>query len=63
MFGHRKLEGEVTMPYEFLVKENKVMYKMLLTLLPLVEGDRDDLRIVRDGAFKLSSKVADVWGK
>lgn len=51
------------MPYEFLVKENKVMYKMLLTLLPLVEGDRDDLRIVRDGAFKLSSKVADVWGK
>jgi len=36
---------------------------MLVTLLPQVEGDRDDLRIVRDVLFKLSGKVGEVWGK
>lgn len=33
------------------------MYKMLLTLLPEIETDRDDLRIIRDNLFKLSAKV------
>lgn len=30
------------------------MYKMLLTLLPKVESDRDDLRVIRDSLFKLN---------
>lgn len=63
MFGHKKVESPVQLPYEYLVKENQTMYKMLLTLLPQVESDRDDLRIIRDNLFKLNAKVTEVWGK
>jgi hypothetical protein len=35
IFGQKSLEGkEIEIPYEYLVKENQIMYKMLLTLLP-----------------------------
>lgn len=63
MFGPKKLEGELQLPFEYLVKENQVMYKMLLTLLPEIEADRNDLRIIRDNLFKLSSKITEIWGK
>jgi hypothetical protein len=57
MFGTKKLEGEIQLPYEYLVKENQVMYRMLITLLPKVNGDRDDLRVIRSNLFKLNSKI------
>lgn len=45
------------------MKENQTMYKMLLTLLPQIETDRDDLRIIRDNLFKLNARVTEKWGK
>jgi hypothetical protein len=61
MFGARKFEGEIQLPYEYLVKENQVMYRMLISLLPKVSGERDDLRMIRGSLFKLNSKVKEIW--
>jgi len=36
------------------------MYKMLLTLLPQVDGDRDDLRVIRDSLFKLNENIKEI---
>jgi hypothetical protein len=36
------------------------MYRMLLTLLPQVDSDRDDLRIIRGSLFKLNAKIKEV---
>ena len=43
MFGDKRAEmgeNEVELPYEYMVKENYSMYKMLMTLLPLAENDK-----------------------
>lgn len=50
------------LPYEYLVKENYALYKMLMTLLPQTETDREDLRVLKDGIFKLNARVNEVWG-
>lgn len=39
------------------------MYKMLLSILPEVEADRDDLRVIRDNLFKLNATVGETWSK
>jgi hypothetical protein len=38
-----------------------VMYRMLISLLPKVSGDREDLRMIRGSLFKLNSKVKEIW--
>ena len=62
MFGQKKLEERVQLPYEYLVKENHALYKMLLTLLPQTDSDREDLRLLKDGIFKLGVRMGEVWG-
>ena len=44
------------------MKENYALYKMLMTLLPQTETDREDLRVLKDGIFKLNARVNEVWG-
>lgn len=61
MFGHKKMEEKVELPYEFIVKENYELYKMLLTLLP-ESHDREDMRLLKDGLYKLNMRVNEVWG-
>ena len=65
MFGDKRSEvpkSEIDLPYEYLVKENSSMYKMLLTLLPLAENDKEGLQNVKDGIFKLECKAKEFWG-
>lgn len=33
------------------------MYKMLVTLLPELDRDREDLKALRDSVYKLNAKV------
>ena len=41
IFGQKTLEGKsLEIPYEYLVKENEIMYKMLVTLLPRLQYNK-----------------------
>lgn len=39
------------------------MYKMLVTLLPQLDSEREDLQVLRDNVHKLSNKVNELWGE
>lgn len=48
IYGEKNLEGvALEIPYEYLVKENAVMYKVLLTLLPHLNYDRNEVNEVK----------------
>ena len=66
MFGDKSTElniSEIDLPYEYLIKQNYTMYKMLQTLLPLAENDKEGLVNIKDGIFKLQCKIKELWDK
>lgn len=58
IYGQKSLEGrEVEIPYEYLVKENQTMYKMLVTLLPRVQYSKKDVAELKDTLESVESVV------
>lgn len=50
MYGEKKLaEGtKVELPYEYLLKENNTLYKVLMTLLPNAQFLKDELHRIKE---------------
>jgi hypothetical protein len=50
MNGEKKLpeNTKLELPYEYLLKENNLLYRMLMTLLPNVQFLRDEIHRVRE---------------
>ena len=49
MYGHKTLQGKpLEIPYQYLVRENQVMYKMLMTLLPGIQYDKNHVNRLRE---------------
>lgn len=63
IYGEKTLEGrEIEIPFEYLVKENKTMYKMLLTLLPQLEYHKKDLTDFRETLESVETIVKEFKG-
>ena len=50
MYGEKKLPpgSKLELPYEYLLKENNLLFKMLMTLLPNAQLLREELHKIRE---------------
>lgn len=50
MYGEKKLPAgcKMELPYEYLLKQNNVLYKMLMALLPNARFLREELHGIRE---------------
>jgi hypothetical protein len=49
IYGEKKLHEntKIELPYEYLLKENNILYKMLMTLLPNAQFLKEELHKIK----------------